>query len=443
MRSAALFLAGLIAAPVIMMAQAVPPAVTPVGCSKDANDWFNVAYRAARDSAAQPGGKPADVQGLLATRTARTKACAAQFSVDRTSGPQLLPLASLYSEVGEDSLARAAVNKRLGEPGLSDVDRADALVTMIGALTKPDTLVIARAEPYMQQLDALPDATVMQKLDAHNRLNGEYRYLDVNDRIRQHSLAIIALGRKLKAASSAGGRTPGTVNPYVLLSAYVNLAEVYADFGRVDSTFMILEQALRDHPEIAAKDADTFLKSERDRYELVGKPAMTLEANHWLNAPADTRVFDPKGRVTVIEFTAHWCIPCRNSYPAMTQMAAKFGKQGVQFVFATEFYGYLGARQNLDPAAEFAADEEYFVTEHGIHFPVAIADAPPPYQPGTPYVPNVNDGRYKVGGIPQTVVVDRNGTIRRILTGWDTGNAERLPALLAMLLREEPARPTP
>jgi thiol-disulfide isomerase/thioredoxin len=443
MRRAALFLAGFIVAPVVMLAQAASPAITPAGCSQDANDWFNATYRATRDSAAQPGGKPADVQGLLATRTARTKACAARFSVDRMSGPGLLPLASLYSQVGEDSLAKAAVNKRLAEPELSDAEKADALVSMIGALTKPDTLVIARAEPYMNQLDALPDAVIIQKLEAHNRLNGEYRYLDVNDRIRQHSLAIIELGRKLKAASSASDRAPGMVSPYMLLSAYANLAEVYADFGHVDSTFMILEQATRDHPEITAKDADTYLKSERERYELVGKPAMTLEANHWLNAPTETRAFDPNGKVTVIEFTAHWCIPCRNSYPAITEMAADFGKQGVQFVFATEFYGYLGARKNLDPAAEFVADQEYFVAEHGIHFPVAIADAPPPYKPGAPYVPNPNDGRYKVGGIPQTVVIDRTGTIRRILTGWDTGNAQRLPALLAVLLREKPVRPTP
>ncbi|MGH7592245.1 MAG: TlpA disulfide reductase family protein, partial [Gemmatimonadales bacterium] len=403
---------------------------------------FNAAYRAGRDSAALPGGKPLDVRALLAARTARTKACAAQFSIAATAGPGLLSLASLYSQVGEDSLAMAAVNKRLAEPGLTETDQASALAGMVAALTRPDTLVIARAEPYMKRLDALSDGVIMQKLDAHSRLNGEYRYLDVNDRIRQHSLAIIALGQRLKVASAAD-RSPGAVRSFTLLEAYTNLAEVYGDFGHPDSAAMMLDQATKDHPEIPPADADQMLKSERERYALVGQPAMTLEAGHWLNAPSGLRSIDPRGKVTVIEFTAHWCIPCRNSYPAMTAMADQFGKQGVQFIFATEFYGYLGNRLNLDAAAEFAADREYYVTEHGVHFPVAIAAAPPPYQPGVPYVPNGNDAHYQVGGIPQTVIIDRHGIIRRILTGWDTGNAERIPALLAVLLKEKSTRPTP
>ena len=39
--------------------------------------------------------------------------------------------------------------------------------------------------------------------------------------------------------------------------------------------------------------------------------------------------------------------------------------------------------------------------------------------------------------------LDRNGVIRRILTGWDTGNAARIPALLNALLAERPAHQTP
>ena len=127
----------------------------------------------------------------------------------------------------------------------------------------------------------------------------------------------------------------------------------------------------------------------------------------------------------------------------MTEMADKFGKQGAQFIFATQFYGYLGAKKDLDPAAELEADQEYFVAEHGIHFPIAVADKPAMPKPGERYLPSPNDDRYKVGGIPQTVIIDRNGIIRRILTGWDTGNAQRLPVLLTALLKEKPTRMVP
>ena len=405
--------AGMLAVPMALPAQAVPPA-TPAACVQDAGTWYSRAIKAAQDSARLPGAKAPDYAAVYAQRMARMKGCAAQFSVERTSGADLLALASLYSQVGLDSLATSAVNKRLGEPGLGEPDRAAAIATMIRALTKPDPLVIARAEPYMKQLDAMSDAVIMDKLAAHSNLNGEYRYLDVNDRIQQHSLAIISLGKKLKAAAP-GDRSAAAVSPYTLLAAYTNLGEVYADLGHVDSTFRILDQATVDHPEIAAKDLDAYLTPERERYQLVGRPSMVLEAGHWLNAAADTRALDPRGKVTVIEFTAHWCIPCRNSYPAMADMAEKFGKQGVQFAFATQFYGYIGARRNLDPAAEFAGDQEYFVSEHGIRFPVAIADAPPPYQPWTPYVPNINDG----SSSPPTLK-DRTSSPSRPPAGWPT-----------------------
>jgi len=436
-----LLLTGLVALPMGLAAQNAVPA-TPTGCMQDVGTWYSGATKAAQDAARLPGGKSPDYSALFATRTAKLKECAARFSVERTSGAELITLASLDSQAGLDSLATIAVNRRLAEPGLSEPDRAAALVAMIHALTKPDTLLIVRAEPYMKQLDAMSDAVIMDKLSAHSNLNGEYRYLDVNDRIRQHSLAIIALGRKLKAAS-AGDRSPGAVSGFTLLGAYANLGEVYADLGHVDSTFRVLDQAIADHPEISAKDADAYLKPERERYELVGKPGMALEAGHWLNASAGTRMLAPRGKVTVIEFTAHWCIPCRNSYPAMTSMAETFGKQGVQFAFATEFYGFIGARKNLDADAEFAADREYFVVEHGIHFPVAIADRPPTPKFGEPYVPEPNSGRYRVGGIPQTVIIDRNGIVRRILTGWDNGNDERMPVLLAALLKEKTTSQTP
>lgn len=410
-------------------------AMTPAGCTRDANTWFNAAYAAARDIASRPGGKPVDVRGLLAARTARTTTCAAQFSVDRTSGPALLDLATLYSQVGDDSLARAAVDKRMAEPGLSESDKATALTTMIRALIKSDTLLIVRAEPYMQELDAMSDAVRAQKIAAHGALDGEYRYLDVDPRIRQHSMAIIALGRGVRAAPMSD-RSANVVNAFSLLEAYTDMAEVYADLGQLDSTMRILDQAAVDHPEIPDSVLDELIKPERARYALVGQPAMALTANHWLNMAPGPHTLEPTGQVTVIEFTAHWCIPCRNSYPAMVAMNNRFGKQGVQFAFATEFYGYLGDRLNLDSTAEFAADQGYFVGEHDVHFPVAVADAPPPYKPGTPYVSNINDQHYQVGGIPQTVIIDRHGVIRRILTGWDTGNAERMSLLLAELLKE-------
>jgi thiol-disulfide isomerase/thioredoxin len=427
----ALALAGL---PFTLVAQQTPVPTTPDGCRKDAADWFNTHYTAARAAAKQPGGKPVDVQSLLNDRISREKACAAQFDAATMSGPELLALATLYTDVGRRADAVAAAGKRLRESGLTTDEKADALGAMVALNTAADTASLDVAERYVAQLDAMPASVMAQKITAHARLNGEYRYLDFNSRIRRHSRVLIALGKSLKLTGAPTGPVPMNPATFSVAEAYTDMAEVYSDFGKTDSALMILDQAAKDHPEFSSYITDNLLTPERARFELIGKHAPAVFADHWLNAPAGTHTFDPTGHVTVLEFTAHWCVPCRNSYPGLVEMAKRFEPQGVRFVFATQFYGYVGDQKNLDQAQEMAADSEYYDHEHGIGFPIAVADMPPLPQPNQPYVPNPNDQAYHVGGIPQVVIIDRNGIIRRIITGWDFGNVDRLPPLLASLV---------
>ena len=42
--------------------------------------------------------------------------------------------------------------------------------------------------------------------------------------------------------------------------------------------------------------------------------------------------------------------------------------------------------------------------------------------------------RYGVTDIPTTVIIDQAGTVRRILTGWDAGNATRIAEAVDGLL---------
>lgn len=421
--------------PCALEAQSPTEPTTPKGCQQAAAQWFSQQYRAAQAAAAKPGGKAPDTAALFAERKKREAACASQFHVADMSGPELLALASLQIDVGNDDAAVAAVHKRLGEPGLPPGDKAAALNVMIGAYIKPDTSKLDTAERYVRQLDALPDSLVVEKVMGHASLNGEYRYLDFDSRIRRHSMDIIRLGRSLELAGAPGGPVKMSPATFRVATAYTNMAEVYADFGKTDSSLVVLDQASKDHPEFSSYVVDNILKPERERFALVGTPAVPISADHWINAPAGTHTVDPTGHITVLEFTAHWCIPCRNSYPGILAMQKRFAPQGVRFLFATQFYGYVGDKRNLDQDGEMAADREYYVQEHGIHFPIAVADRPVQKQ-GTPYVPNPNDRHYHVGGIPQVVVIDRHGVIRRIVTGWDYGNVQRLPVLLEKLVKE-------
>jgi RecB family endonuclease NucS len=48
----------------------------------------------------------------------------------------------------------------------------------------------------------------------------------------------------------------------------------------------------------------------------------------------------------------------------------------------------------------------------------------------------MNEDRYKVGGIPQIVVVDKQGKIRLIVVGWDPAAEACLNRLVERLLAE-------
>jgi hypothetical protein len=104
---------------------------------------------------------------------------------------------------------------------------------------------------------------------------------------------------------------------------------------------------------------------------------------------------------------------------------------------ATQFYGYFESRRNLAPADELEALKAYF-PQHGIVFPIAVADdIPAVMESGRPVRKvNVNDASYKVGGIPQIQIIDKQGVVRLIMVGFDESNEARMAALIARLLKE-------
>src|SRR3989304_4799629 len=87
-------------------------------------------------------------------------------------------------------------------------------------------------------------------------------------------------------------------------------------------------------------------------------------APRWLNVPAATTSLDMKGQVTLLEFTAHWCGPCKESYPGINRLRAKYEPRGFRVVLATELYGYFQTEHNLDAATEIERDRAYFAKHH-------------------------------------------------------------------------------
>src|SRR5687767_8468610 len=109
-------------------------------------------------------------------------------------------------------------------------------------------------------------------------------------------------------------------------------------------------------------------------------------------------------------------------------MQKQFDRNEFQTVFATELYGYFQDRSDLTPEQEIEADKTYWVGEHGLNIPIAIHEPLKSEDGRRPE--NPNDNNYFVSAIPQIVLIDKQGVIRRIFVGWDPMNDTRVPELV-------------
>jgi thiol-disulfide isomerase/thioredoxin len=90
-----------------------------------------------------------------------------------------------------------------------------------------------------------------------------------------------------------------------------------------------------------------------------------------------------RGKVVYIDFWASWCAPCRQSFPWMNELQRKFGSD--DFVI-------IGV--NVDHTR---AEADAFLADVAAEFRIV-------YDPD-----GVLAERYKVKGMPSSVLIDRNG----------------------------------
>lgn len=101
-----------------------------------------------------------------------------------------------------------------------------------------------------------------------------------------------------------------------------------------------------------------------------------------------------RGQVVFLNFWATWCSPCKIEMPEMEQLHREFKSQGLAVVGV-----------DLDESPELVAK---FMRELGLTFPVVV-------DTGSHVA-----SRYRVLGLPTTVLIDRQGRTR----GWAVGPRE-------------------
>ena len=406
------------------------PAVTvdtPSDCLRRVED-----FRAKKQKEAPRPLTAQIFQQIDAEKTAMAKECAATFDLKTLPESELPSLIRLYGEARQPDAVRSAVEHGLATR--KGPARAELLPIAISTTLRSEPKSAernARLEQLVDELDALPEATFEQKLAAHNSLNGYYRADDIDVGILKHSNWIMNSARTMTPEQKKR-------HGHQISSAYQNAAQALAGQGKNDEALELLRRARSEFADVPNMTSD--IDSEIERYTLVGTAAAPIKAPVWLNAPAGMTEMPMTGYVTLLEFTAHWCGPCRESYPGINRLRARYEPSGFRVVLATRLYGYFASEQDLDAAAEVVRDREYF-TKHEMSVPVAIGPKNAPAvrnADGTmTYQRDPNDASYKVGGIPQIHLIDKKGRIRLIMIGYDDANEPKLGEMIEKLLAEK------
>jgi thiol-disulfide isomerase/thioredoxin len=123
-----------------------------------------------------------------------------------------------------------------------------------------------------------------------------------------------------------------------------------------------------------------------------------------------------KGNVVLVDYWATWCPPCRASLPHINELAndKDLTAKGLS-VFAVD-------------NGEAAGDVKAFVTLNKYTFPVVLD-------------PEAQLGKtYGVTGIPTTLLIGRDGTVKKVFVGFDPAST---PGEMTAKIKELLAEPAP
>ena len=315
-----------------------------------------------------------------------------------------------------------------GPSAPTNAARADALVgAIIAALEQRPVNDAARATAAakLAELDAMGADVLKQKAAGYGRM------VSLNRGSKTPDEKLLRRFLALYDQLPAGDRDSFRFGRYLV---YEILAERAHRVGALDDETALLREGVAKFTGDAGDKRELDITRQLlDRAELVGKPAPALLAEHWFNAAPPSNRLDVSGAVTLIEFTAHWCGPCKESYPGLLRLHERFAAQGLRVVLATRLYGYFGKDRNVSVEKELAADWQLFLLNEKLPFPIAVAMPPADTGLNAPTDPNAR--AYFVQPIPQFVLIDAKGIVRRIDLGWDEDYEKALAVSIEKLLR--------
>ena len=179
----------------------------------------------------------------------------------------------------------------------------------------------------------------------------------------------------------------------------------------------------------ATASFDQRIESGKKLLGLIGKDAMKLDVQAWVNGPP-LAPKDLKGKVVLLDFWAVWCGPCIATFPHLREWQDKYAGKGLVIIGITRYYNYTwneNAERAMRAQGKVAPGQEHgmlqrFAAHHQLKHRFAIQKD------------REISSFYGGTGIPQAVVIDRQGKIRLIRVGSGEQNAKDIERAIRQAL---------
>ncbi len=203
----------------------------------------------------------------------------------------------------------------------------------------------------------------------------------------------------------------------VLSMAGMAKVDMLVATGDKEGALVLLDEQI----ETADPRMATRLKSKKNQMTLLGAAAPAIVANEQIGEYASLE--DYAGKIVIVDFFAHWCGPCKASFPDMRKLYADLHDKGVEILHVTRYYGYYGSERDLSPEQEFEKMKG-FAAEHELAWPVVFVDAEVFTQ-------------YGVSGIPHVALIDQDGNVEKIKIGYSAASFAEFRAHIEAMLNSK------
>lgn len=125
---------------------------------------------------------------------------------------------------------------------------------------------------------------------------------------------------------------------------------------------------------------------------------------------SNLKLSEQAGNVVLLNFWASWCAPCRQEMPLLNDLHNKYKALG---------FSVIGV--NVEQETNLAKS---FISSTPVDFPILFDDS------------NTASKLYDVSAMPTTVIIDRNGVVRHLHKGYQSGDEKLYQKIVKQLIRE-------